>query len=261
MGIDDSYELRRLEMFSSHIGLTMGVDHLHSELLDVYRPAEALENYLRQETITAIGEAPEFGVSNHLVGRSSSAAATLFWVAGSLYIFITQAKDFDEGIATIKKWGQKLNAWRKHFTEKGQDPQLTVEALKVLCAADLHERFGTETEPCPGLVRTNAACAREPDGTWTAFGPVYVFIPDRRKKVTHLYAISASGEIQFRSEIPGFELQDPALGYLELDGRPAQLQVPDRTVDPAVESWNEMKAADEATQAPDNGSDSVRKNR
>jgi len=251
MGIDDSYELMRQKNLSRRIGLTLSIDRLSGEVPEAYNDTEAVQSYLKKETTDAIGEVPEFTVTSYTLGRGAAASAALVIIGGSLTWLLSKAKNIDDGVKTIKKWAIQLKAWKLHFSQRGQYPSYTVEALKILCAADLYERFDIGTEPHIGLIRADASGVRDLDGSWMSFGPVYVFIPDKRKKVTHLYAISYAGEILHRGEIPPFELDEPKLSYLELDGSTAQLCTPDETTDPDVVRWNEMRR----TQTEDDISD------
>lgn len=240
MGIDDSYELRREEIFSERIGLSMNGEQF-SDHASVYLELPQLEAYLQREAISEIDEAPDFALRPYAMGRSAGTMAVLLTVAGSAYIFLTQAKNLDDGFATIRKWARNIRALGKRFTRR-HTPRFTVEALKILCLADLYDRYGGGTEPVAGLIRSNAASMQAPDRTWTGVDPVYIFIPDRRRYVTHLYAISSTGEIKHYQELPPLELQECKFELATATPEePLQLKVPTQTVDPAVTAWQEMK--------------------
>jgi hypothetical protein len=225
----DSYELRRRQLYSNRVGMTIGIDGLHSKELDVYSGGPDVEEYFRRETAAAIGDIPDFTAVSFSVGRSSGGVVALLAVGVSLYSIIAQAKDLSESIPVIKKWAHALNEWRKRFLPHTEG-SFTVEALKVFAIADLHERFGSDTEPCVGLIMTNAGSVRAVDGMLRPFGPVYMFIPDKLRNVTHLYAMAASGEIQHRTEIPGFGVTD----ILATADQSLLLEVPAREKDPTL---------------------------
>lgn len=225
----DSYELRRKQLYSNRVGITVGIEALQSDELDVYADADALEEYLKRETVAALGDAPDFSAASYGVGRSSGGVVTLIAVGLSLYSVIAQAKGINDSIPVIKDWARKLNEWRKRFVPK-TIASFTVEALKVLAVADLHERFGQETEPCIGLIMTNAGSIRAGDGTLRSVGPVYIFIPDKRRSVTHLYAMANTGDIYSRTEIPGDGLDE----ILKNADHSMLLEVPARDRDPTI---------------------------
>lgn len=234
--MDDSYELLRQRIFGGRIGLVIGVEALGREGVDVYGEGAlaSIEAFTRSETLKDLEEAPDFNVSIHAMGRSSAGLAGLLALGGGLLWLVSRAKNIDDGLKTIKKWSVQLQAWRVRFELMGQHPSFTVETLKILCAADLYDRFGIDTDPCIGLIRTQASGAQAADGSWHSFGPVWVFIPDNRKKLTHLYAINYTGTILHRGEVPAFELEgisDERLGTM------APLQLPIESVDPARERF------------------------
>jgi hypothetical protein len=253
VNIDDSYELQRQIIFSGNIGIKISVDRLGGEIEDVYSNQTGVKSHLENETNQALGEVQELSVVQYHVGRSSEAVAAILMLGGGITWLVSRAKNIDEGIKTIKKWGTQIKAWRIHFEQKGHCPHFTVEALKVLCAADLYDRFDISTEPQLGLIRADAACTRGYDGRWIDFGPVYVFVPDKRKKVTHLFAITYEGEILHRSEIPPFELESPILEYLDEELGAKKICLPDRTKDPDVEDWEKLQKQLEDDRLLENG--------
>lgn len=241
MNIDDSYEVRRQTIFSSRIGLRVSVDQLSNEVPNAYSDPAAVRAYLQSEAVDILDDISEFTVTHHSMGRSGATLTALVVIGSGLSWLVSRAKNIDEGIKTIRKWSVMLKAWKHRLGTKGRRATFTVEALKIFCVADLYERFDIATDPYIGLIRTDAASTRSYDGAWIGFGPVYVFIPDRRKKVTHLYAIAYDGEILYRGEIPPFELESPLLKSLESEGSSAQLYLPGETTDPDIEKWKQSK--------------------
>ena len=132
-----SYELRRRQLHSERLGITIGLDGLNSDELDVYSGGPALDAYLKRETEEALGEVPDFSAESFSVGRSSEGVVALIAVGIGVYSLIAQAKDFDESIPVIKEWARKLNEWRRRFMTHTH-ATFTVEALKLLC----HRRSG-----------------------------------------------------------------------------------------------------------------------
>ncbi len=84
--------------------------------------------------------------------------------------------------------------------------------MKVLVLDDLFERFGGDTRPLPELIRC-ALGARQSVDDWAAVSPAYLFVPDAKRKTTHLFVCEWDGTILHRHELPCFELQDGRLDF------------------------------------------------
>jgi hypothetical protein len=214
-----SYERLRKIFYRPHFGIA--VDGDNADWLDAR--SVIVEELQREELDPTVGE------ESFSLGRGASGVEIILWILGSIVGIATGIKAIDDAIPVIRKWARAL---RNAAARLGGG--FSVETLKLLALDHLFQRFGNETQPLPDLIRCAIGARQNPDESWSAASPTYLFIPDARRKSTHLLAMELDGTIVYHQELPCLELSS---GGTDLLHGPTDALLEEK--DPSLRSFDE----------------------
>lgn len=163
-----------------------------------------LESSIRRAVLEDSGPslAVEPTLEEFSLGRSAGYGAVIVSFGAGLLTLLGGITAIHEGAKILKIWGQFLRNVAKRWESAG----FSVDALKLLSVNELLQQYGDKTEPLVESIVHTVGAAPIGDGSWHQITPIYILIPDRLRKSTHLFVMTRGGETLHRAELPLYEI-------------------------------------------------------